>query len=35
MMDNQSHLHRFYGGLADLGVVAWWERDMQGLRGAA
>ncbi len=35
VMDNQSHLHRMYAGLADLGVLAWWEREMQGLRGAA
>jgi DNA-binding transcriptional regulator YhcF (GntR family) len=35
VMDNQSHLQRLYAGLADLGVLAWWEHEILGLRGAA
>jgi len=35
MVDNQSHLHRFYSGLADLGVLSEWEREISALRGAA
>jgi len=35
MTDNQSHLHRLYGGLADYGVLAEWEREVLALRGAA
>ncbi len=35
MMDNQSHLYRLFYGLADLGVVSEWEREILRLRGAA
>jgi hypothetical protein len=35
VLDNQSHLHRLYAVLADLGVLAEWEREMQAMRGAA
>jgi predicted transcriptional regulator len=35
MMDNQSHLHRLYAGLADFGVLSEWEREILALRGAA
>jgi DNA-binding Lrp family transcriptional regulator len=35
LVDNQSHLHRLYAGLADFGVLAEWEREMIALRGAA
>ena len=35
MMDNQSHLHRLYSGLADFGVLAEWEREILSLKGAA
>ena len=35
MLDNQSHLHRLFGQLADFGVLSEWERQVVGLRGAA
>lgn len=35
MMDNQSHLHRMYAGLADFGVLTEWNREILSLRGAA
>jgi hypothetical protein len=35
MLDNRSHLHRLYAGLADFGVLAEWEREILTLRGAA
>lgn len=35
MVDNQSHLHRLYAGLAEFGVLAEWEREILALRGAA
>lgn len=35
MLDNQSHLHRLYAGLADFGVLSEWEREILALRGAA
>ena len=35
MVDNQSHLHRLFAGLADFGVLSEWERDLLRLRGAA
>ncbi|MBU1377617.1 MAG: hypothetical protein KKA30_16730 [Alphaproteobacteria bacterium] len=35
MLDNQSHLHRLYTGLADFGVLSEWEREILALRGAA
>ena len=35
LMDNQSHLHRLYAGLADFGVLSEWEREILTLRGAA
>jgi len=35
MLDNQSHLHRLYSGLADFGVLSEWEREILALRGAA
>ena len=35
MVDNQSHLHRLYAGLADFGVLSEWEREILALRGAA
>lgn len=35
MMDNQSHLHRLFHGLADFGLLAEWERERLGLKGAA
>jgi hypothetical protein len=35
MMDNQSHLHRLYAGLADFGVLTEWNREILSLRGAA
>jgi predicted transcriptional regulator len=35
MLDNQSHLHRLYVGLADFGVLSEWEREILALRGAA
>jgi len=34
-LDNQSHLHRLYSGLADFGVLSEWEREILRLRGAA
>ncbi|MEW5683344.1 MAG: DeoR family transcriptional regulator [Pseudomonadota bacterium] len=35
MMDNQSHLHRFFGALAEFGVISQWDREESALRGAA
>jgi DNA-binding Lrp family transcriptional regulator len=35
MVDNQSHLHRLYSGLADLSVLSEWEREILAMRGAA
>jgi DNA-binding Lrp family transcriptional regulator len=35
MVDNQSHLHRLYAGLADFGVLTEWNREILLLRGAA
>lgn len=35
MLDNQSHLQRFLGGLAELGVLSLWDAEADGLRGAA
>lgn len=35
MLDNQSHLHRLYAGLADFGVLSQWDREILALRGAA
>lgn len=35
VLDNQSQLYRLYATLADLGVVAEWEREIQALPGAA
>ncbi len=35
MVDNQSHLHRLYAGLADFGVLSQWEHEALHLRGAA
>jgi DNA-binding transcriptional ArsR family regulator len=35
MLDNQSHLHRLFTGLADFGVLSEWEREILALRGAA
>lgn len=35
VLDNQSHLHRLYAALADLGVLAHWEHEIQALKGAA
>jgi DNA-binding Lrp family transcriptional regulator len=35
MVDNQSHLHRLYAGLADFGVLTEWDREILSLRGAA
>jgi len=35
MVDNQSHLHRLYAGLADFGVLSEWEREILAMRGAA
>lgn len=35
MQDNQSHLLRLCGQLADFGVLAEWEREILALRGAA
>jgi DNA-binding Lrp family transcriptional regulator len=35
MLDNQSHLHRLFAGLADFGVLSEWEREILALRGAA
>ncbi|WP_293676879.1 hypothetical protein [uncultured Phenylobacterium sp.] len=35
MVDNQSHLHRLFAGLADFGVLSEWEREILALRGAA
>jgi hypothetical protein len=35
MLDNQSHLHRLFAGLADFGVLSEWEREIIALRGAA
>ena len=35
LVDNQSHLHRLYSGLADFGVLSEWEREILALRGAA
>lgn len=35
MVDNQSHLHRLFAGLAEYGVIAEWEREALTLRGAA
>lgn len=35
MLDNQSHLHRLYAGLADFGVLAEWDREILSLKGAA
>lgn len=35
MVDNQSHLHRLYAGLADFGVLTEWNREILSLKGAA
>jgi len=35
MLDNQSHLHRLFAGLADFGVLSEWEHEIIALRGAA
>jgi hypothetical protein len=35
MLDNQSHLHRLYAGLADFSVLSEWEREVLAVRGAA
>lgn len=35
MLDNQSHLHRLFAGLADFGVISEWEKEILALRGAA
>jgi predicted transcriptional regulator len=35
MLDNRSHLHRLFTGLADFGVLSEWEREIIALRGAA
>jgi DNA-binding Lrp family transcriptional regulator len=35
MVDNQSHLHRLFTGLADFGVLTEWEHQILVLRGAA
>lgn len=35
VLDNQSQLYRLYAALADLGVVAEWEHEIQSLQGAA
>ncbi|WP_293900048.1 helix-turn-helix domain-containing protein [Phenylobacterium sp.] len=35
MVDNESHLHRLYAGLADFSVLSEWEREILALRGAA
>ena len=35
MVDNQSHLHRLFTGLADFSVLSEWEREILALRGAA
>ena len=35
VLDNRSHVHRLYVGLADFGVLSEWERDVLALRGAA
>lgn len=35
MVDNQSHLHRLYAGLADFSVLSEWEREILAMRGAA
>ncbi|MBX3484633.1 hypothetical protein [Phenylobacterium sp.] len=35
MVDNQSHVHRMYAGLADFGVLAAWNREILSLKGAA
>jgi hypothetical protein len=34
-VDNQSHLHRLFTGLADFGVLTEWEHQILVLRGAA
>ncbi|MBW8812772.1 MAG: hypothetical protein JF588_05045 [Caulobacterales bacterium] len=35
LVDNESHLHRLYAGLADFGVLSEWEKEILALRGAA
>lgn len=35
MLDNQSHLHRFFVALADFGVLSQWDAEDSALRGAA
>ena len=35
MLDNQSHLQRFFSGLSELGVLSLWDAEADGLRGAA
>lgn len=35
MLDNQSHLHRLYSGLADFGVLTEWDHQILSFRGAA
>jgi DNA-binding transcriptional ArsR family regulator len=35
MIDNQTNLQRLFQGLAEHGVLAMWEREAAGLRGAA
>ena len=35
MLDNQSHLHRLYAGLAEFGVLTEWDREILSMRGAA
>ncbi|PZQ63949.1 MAG: hypothetical protein DI570_07075 [Phenylobacterium zucineum] len=35
MVDNQSHLQRFFGALAEFGVISQWDRQESAVRGAA
>jgi DNA-binding Lrp family transcriptional regulator len=35
MMDNQSHLQRLFSALAEFGVTSQWDKEMDGLEGAA
>lgn len=35
MLDNQSHLHRFFVAMADFGVLSQWDAEESALRGVA
>lgn len=35
ILDNQTHMHRLFTGLAEFGVLSFWDAPRAGLRGAA